>query len=104
MHPRAVRAGVGWGPAHLHLAEHPLGVGHHGGEAPVGSGHRRQATWAAIGVERVLLGARPRAVDKAHGLVHPRQIAAQCKVGIALTVGNRNRQAQTGHALEEQTR
>jgi hypothetical protein len=57
-------------PAHLHVAEHPLGVRHQHGEAAVGGGHRGQAAGAAVGVERVGLGGLAVVVDEAHRALH----------------------------------
>ena len=54
-------------PAHLQVAEYALGVGHHGGEAPVSGGDCGKAACAAVGVERVLLGGLAVVVYIAHG-------------------------------------
>ena len=86
----------------MDIAKHPLGVGHHGGKAPVGGGHRGQAARASVGVEGVGLGGLTEGIDKAHGSNGLPGITAARKIGVALAMGHRDRQARAGHALEKQ--
>ena len=101
-HPGAELALVATGPAHLHVAEHALGVRHQGGEAAVHRGHRRQAAGAAVGVEGVLPGSGSVVIDKAHGGDGLVGVAAVFEVGIALAMRHGDGQAAARHALEEQ--
>src|SRR5256885_9620440 len=73
---------VAVGPAHLHVAEHALGVGHHGREAAIGRGHCRQAAGRSIGIERVLLGGLAVIVHIAHGRSeeHTSELQSPCNL------------------------
>src|SRR5512134_2346682 len=103
-HPRTVRFGGAARPAHLHVAEHALGVRHQHGEAAVGGGHGGEAVGAAVGVVRVGLGGLAAVVHEAHRAVHGLGVAALAEVGNAFAVRHRDRDAAAGHALEEQAR
>ena len=74
---------------------------HHGREAPVGRGHRRQAAGAAVGVEGIDLGGLAVVIDIAHGLHHLIGVTACGKVGKTLAVRDNNGQAAARHALQE---
>ena len=91
-------------PAHLHVAEHALGVRHQRGEAAVGGRHRGQAAGAAVRIGRIGLGRPAVVVDEAHRRVHLRRVAALREVGEALAVRDRDRQAAAGHVAEEDRR
>src|SRR3989344_5443561 len=90
-HPAAVLRLVFTRPAHLHVAEHALGVRHHGREAAVGRGHRRQAACAAVGVEGVLLRRAPVVVHVAHGGNGLVGVAPVLEVGITLAMRHGSR-------------
>ena len=63
-HPRTCRTRVARSPAHLHIAEHALGVRHQQREAAIGGGHRGEAIGAAVRVEGVGLGRGAFVVDE----------------------------------------
>ena len=67
LHPRAVGRHIPCRPAHLHIAEHALGVRHHRGEAAIGGGHCCQAARAAVGVVGIGFGGFAVVVGEAHG-------------------------------------
>jgi hypothetical protein len=102
LQPRAVFVDVAVAPAHLHVAEYTLGVGHEGSEAAVWRGDGSEAAGAAVGVERILLGGCAEVVYEAHRGDGFGCIASLAEICEAFAVGYGNRQSAAFHVFEKQ--